>query len=110
MNIFVGNLPFRTAENELRRLFEQYGEVARANIITDRMTGQSRGFGFVQMESRDQARDAIDKLNGQQFNGRAIVVNEAKPRENIGNLRTSGNSRDFNRGGSRGYRDSDDRY
>jgi cold-inducible RNA-binding protein len=87
VNIFVGNLSYRTDENELRKLFAQFGNVSRANIIMDRETGQSRGFAFVQMATHDQAQAAIAKLNGLEFAGRPIIVNEAKPRESNGNRR-----------------------
>jgi len=82
MNIFVGNLPFATSEDDLRGLFEPFGEVQRASIVMDRATGRSRGFGFVEMASDDQARQAIEELGGKEYDGRALTVNEAKPREN----------------------------
>ncbi|BBA35686.1 RNP-1 like RNA-binding protein [Methylocaldum marinum] len=80
-NIYVGNLSFQTTEEELRGLFAQYGEVQSVNLITDRFTGQSKGFGFVVMDG-NAGQEAIDKLNQTQFGGRAITVNEARPREN----------------------------
>ncbi|MGX2042242.1 RNA recognition motif domain-containing protein [Methylocaldum sp. MU1018] len=80
-NIYVGNLSFQTTEEELRGLFAQYGEVQSVNLITDRFTGQSKGFGFVVMDSPG-GQEAIDKLNQTQFGGRSITVNEARPREN----------------------------
>ena len=80
LNIYVGNLPFSATESELQDLFGQHGEVVRANIITDRNTGRSRGFGFVEMTNDDEGRAAIEALNGQDFGGRALTVNEAKPR------------------------------
>jgi RNA recognition motif-containing protein len=80
LNIYVGNLPFNSTEAELQDLFGQHGEVIRANIITDRNTGRSRGFGFVEMANDDEGRAAIEALNGQDFGGRALTVNEAKPR------------------------------
>jgi RNA recognition motif-containing protein len=79
-NIYVGNLSFNTTEETMRGLFEQYGEVLSARVITDRMTGRSRGFGFVEMEN-DGADAAIEALNGVEFEGRALRVNEARPRE-----------------------------
>ena len=79
-NIYVGNLPWSTTEDDLRRAFGQYGEVQSAKVIMDRETGRSRGFGFVEME--DEAADqAISALNGQDMGGRGLKVNEAKPRE-----------------------------
>ena len=80
MNIFVGNLSFGATETDLRSMFEQYGSVDRVNIITDRDTGQSRGFAFVEMSGRDEATRAINTLNGQDMNGRALNVNEARPK------------------------------
>jgi RNA recognition motif-containing protein len=81
-NIYVGNLTFDTTPDELRELFAQYGEVAKAQIISDRDTGRSRGFGFVEMESGGD--EAIAALNGAPFKGRNLTVNEAKPREDRG--------------------------
>jgi len=78
--VYVGNLPFRTTEQELANLFEQVGPVESVSIITDRETGRSKGFGFVSMASAD-ADKAIAQLNGTQFNGRALTVNEARPVE-----------------------------
>jgi RNA recognition motif-containing protein len=78
-NLYVGNLPFRTTADDLREAFGQFGEVTRAQVVTDRETGQSRGFGFVEMaEGADQA---IANLNGALFQGRTLTVNEARPRE-----------------------------
>ena len=81
MNIFVGNLAFSTTDHDLRQLFEPYGDVDTINIITDRYTGQSRGFGFVEMPDRAAAQAAIQGLQGQALGGRTLNVNEAKPRE-----------------------------
>jgi RNA recognition motif-containing protein len=78
--IYVGNLSYQTTEDELADLFAQIGEVASANIITDRDTGRSKGFGFVEM-GNDEADKAIAQLNGRELNGRALTVNEARPRE-----------------------------
>ena len=78
MNIFIGSLPFSTKESELRQFFEDYGEVSRAAIITDKLTGRSRGFGFIEMPDDDSARKAIEELNGSEIAGRAIVVKEAE--------------------------------
>jgi len=79
-NIYVGNLSFRTEEDTLRNLFAQYGEVTSARIITDRETGRSRGFGFVEMADDQQAQDAIEGLNNQEFEGRNLNISEARPK------------------------------
>ena len=96
MNIYVGNLPYNMGSEELRTLFEGYGNVTGAFVITDKISGRSRGFGFVEMESDDEARGAIETTNGQEFSGRTLVVNEARPREE----QSRGPRRDF-RGGDR---------
>ena len=79
--LYVGNLSYDVDSSELEQLFSQYGTVQSAEIISDRDSGRSKGFGFVQMASDEEAQAAIDALNGQQHNGRALTVNEAKPRE-----------------------------
>ena len=79
-NIFVGNLSFNTNEDELRQIFEGYGQVDRVSILTDRDTGRSRGFGFVEMASDEDGEKAIAALNGSQIGGRTINVNEARPK------------------------------
>lgn len=79
-NIFVGNLNFRTTQEELQEAFAQFGAVERVNIVTDRDTGQSRGFAFVEMTDSQEAANAIAQLNGAQLNGRAMNVNEARPK------------------------------
>ena len=79
-NIYVGNLPFSATEDELVQMFSSYGSVSRASIITDRMTGRSRGFGFVEMDSESEAEAAIEALNGQDMNGRPLTVNVARPK------------------------------
>lgn len=81
MNIYVGNLTFSTTDTDLRQLFEPYGSVDEIRVIMDRDTGRSKGFGFVEMSDGTAARTAIAKLNGQDLGGRALTVNEAKPRE-----------------------------
>jgi cold-inducible RNA-binding protein len=83
-NIFVGNLSFHTNEDELRQLFEGYGQVDRVSIMTDRDTGRSRGFGFVEMTSNEDGEKAIAALNGTQVGGRTINVNEARPKTERG--------------------------
>ena len=80
-NIFVANLSFGATEDTVRSLFEQYGTIERVSIITDRDTGQSRGFGFVEMSSNDEALRAIAALDGRELDGRVLKVNEARPRE-----------------------------
>ena len=103
-NIFVGNLSFNTAEDELRQLFEPFGQVDRVSIMTDRDTGRSRGFGFVEMASNEDGEKAIASLNGSQVGGRTINVNEARPKtERSGGGGGGGGGRDRGgRGGSRG--------
>ena len=83
-NIYVGNLPFHTTDHELRALFEQHGQVQRANVVVDRHTGRSRGFGFVEMDNDEEGDAAIQALDGQDFDGRSLRVNEARPRERTG--------------------------
>lgn len=79
-NIFIGNLSFQATEQEVRSMFESYGPVERVNLITDRDTGQARGFGFVEMSANADADRAISGLNGKQVDGRALNVNEARPK------------------------------
>ncbi len=81
MNIYVANLSWNTNRDSLRELFSQYGDVASANIILDKMTGRSRGFGFVEMPDEADAKRAIEELNGAEFEGKTITVNVARPRE-----------------------------
>jgi RNA recognition motif-containing protein len=81
VNIFVGNLAFSATDDSLRQLFESHGVVDKVNIITDRDTGRSKGFGFVEMPDSAAAKAAIQGLNGKELDGRALTVNEAKPRE-----------------------------
>ncbi len=80
--IYVGNLSFKTSEDQLQELFSEYGDVATAKIITDRETGRSRGFGFVEMNNDGEADNAIEDLNESEFMDRALVVNKARPKEN----------------------------
>lgn len=94
-NIFVGNLDFNTSEDELRQLFEAYGQVDRVAIMTDRDTGRSRGFGFVEMASAEDGEKAIAALNGSQVGGRTLNVNEARPKPE----RSSGGGGGGGRGG-----------
>jgi cold-inducible RNA-binding protein len=97
-NIFVGNLDFNTSEEELRQLFQAYGQVDRVSIMTDRDTGRSRGFGFVEMANAEDGEKAIAALNGSQLGGRKLNVNEARPRPE----RTGGGRDRGGRGGGRG--------
>lgn len=96
MNIYVSNLNYSTEVESLRELFEEYGEVSSANIITDRETGRSRGFGFVEMPDDGEGQSAIEALNNTEFEGKTLTVNVARPRENRG-------GGGFNRGGGGGY-------
>ncbi len=79
--LYVGNLSYDTTDQELQELFAQYGTVQSANVVTDRYTGRSRGFGFVEMGSGEEAQQAIEALNGSDFQSRNLVVNEARPKE-----------------------------
>ena len=81
MKLYVGNLAFETTENDLQDLFEQHGAVNEVHLMMDRMTGKSRGFAFVTMNNDEQAKAAMEATNGQTLNGRALNVNEARPRE-----------------------------
>jgi RNA recognition motif-containing protein len=111
-NIFVGNLSFNTNEEELRQLFEPFGQVDRVSIMTDRDTGRSRGFGFVEMASNEDGEKAITALNGSQVGGRTINVNEARPKtERSGSGGGGGGGRDRgDRGGRGGGGGRRDRY
>lgn len=80
-NIYVGNLSYQTDENELRNIFAEHGEVSSANIITDRDSGRSKGFGFVEMPDAEAAKKAIEAVNGAELGGRNLRVNEARPKE-----------------------------
>ena len=84
MKLYVGNLSFNTSESDLSNLFGQVGTVESCNIITDRDTGRSRGFGFVEMSSKSEGQAAIEQFGGKELDGRALNVNEAKPQENRG--------------------------
>ncbi len=103
-NIFVGNLSFNTSEDELRQAFEAYGQVERVSILTDRDTGRSRGFGFVEMVSNEDGEKAITALNGSQIGGRTINVNEARPKSDRGGGGGYGGGRDRGDRGDRGGR------
>ena len=97
MNIFVGSLPFSLEEAELKGFFEEYGEVTSARIITDKFSGRSKGFGFIEMPNAEEAQKAIEELNGAEVDGRTIVVNESIEKPKDGTRRPGGGG--FNRGG-----------
>ena len=99
MNIYVGNLSFEESESSLEAAFSAHGEVTSARIITDRETGRSRGFGFVEMADQTQAQAAIAGLNGTSQNGRELTVNEAKPQERSGGGYGGGGGRNGGGGG-----------
>jgi RNA recognition motif-containing protein len=102
MNIFVGSLPFSIEEADLRESFEAYGSVDSVKIITDKFTGRSKGFGFVEMSNDEEAQKAINELNGATVQGRAIVVNKSEPKPE-GERRSFNNNRSGGSGGSGGY-------
>lgn len=117
MNIFVGNLNYSITEDDIKEIFEEYGELTSVKLITDKFTGKSKGFGFVEMADADEAKKAIEELNGAEVEGRTIVVNESieKKRDNTrkpggggGNFR-GGNSRGGNTGGG-GYNRRDNNF
>ena len=96
-NIFVGNLNFNVVEDDLRQLFGRYGQVDRVALMTERDTGRSRGFAFVEMANTEEGEKAIAELNGSDFSGRTLNVNEARPKTD----RSGGGKGGFDRGGSR---------
>jgi cold-inducible RNA-binding protein len=98
--LYVGNLAFQTTSEELQQLFAQAGTVQSASVVEDRDTGRSRGFAFVEMSTNAEAAAAIDQFNGKELGGRALKVNEAKPRESRGG--SGGGGRNFGGGGNRG--------
>lgn len=102
MKLYVGNLSFKTTEDELRSLFEQHGTVTSASLVMDRETGRPRGFGFVEMADDAQAKAAINALNGQNIGGRDLTVNEARPREDRGGGGGGGRGGFGGGGGGRG--------
>jgi RNA recognition motif-containing protein len=97
-NLFVGNMSFSTTESDLRAIFEPFGEITQVNVITDRDTGRARGFAFVEMSNDEEAAKAIAALNGKELDGRALNVNEARPKAERG----GGGSRFGGGGGGRG--------
>lgn len=100
MNIYVGNLPFDSTEDEVREAFEAFGQVSSVSLITDKFSGQPRGFGFVEMPNMKEAQAAMDALNGKEFKSRSLVVNQARPREE----RSGGGGYGSGRGGYGGGR------
>jgi RNA recognition motif-containing protein len=105
MNIYIGNLPYSITEVDLRAAFEPFGKVDSVNIIKDKYTGQSKGFGFVEMPTAAEAKAAIDALNGSEMGGRNIKVNEARPRTEGGGGGRGGGGRRGGGGGRRGFGD-----
>ena len=103
MNIYVGNLSYEATEEDLRLAFEQFGQIESVNIIKDKFSGKSKGFGFVEMPSKAEAKSAIDELNGKELKGRTLNVNEARPR-------TESRRGRGGRGGGRGGRGGGGRY
>lgn len=104
MNLYVGNLSYTTTEDDLRKAFEAYGEITSINIIKDKYSGDSRGFGFVEMSSNDDAREALENLNGAELGGRNLKVSEARPRNDNNRGGGGGGFRRQRSGG--GYREN----
>ena len=106
LNIYVGNLPYTTTDQDLQDLFSQYGQIAKVSIIMDRETGRSKGFGFVEMANDAEGKAAIEALNGTDFGGRSLTVNEARPRTpgGAGGGGGGGGFRSGAGGGGGGYR------
>jgi len=102
MKLYVGNLSFQTTSEDLQQLFAQAGTVESATVVEDRDTGRSRGFGFVEMASKEEGEKAIEQFNGTDMNGRNLTVNEARPREDRGNRGGGRGGYSGNRGGGRG--------
>ena len=102
MKLYVGNLSFHTSSEDLQQLFSQTGTVQSASVVEDRETGRSRGFGFVEMSSTEEGQAAIGQFNGKEVGGRALTVNEAKPREDRGGSRGGGGGGRGGLGGNRG--------
>lgn len=94
--LFVGSLSYQATDDDLKAAFDEVGQVVSAKVITDRETGRSKGFGFVEMSTEDEAKEAVKKLNGKEVAGRPIVVNEARPQENRERRSFGGNDRGGN--------------
>ena len=103
MDIYCGNLPYQATDPDLQELFEQYGAVSSARVILDRMSGRSKGFGFVEMPDKAEAQAAIDALNGADFQGRAIRVNESQPKPQGDRRGGGGGGGGYGGGGGGGY-------
>ena len=101
--LYVGNLSYGTTDSDLQRMFEEFGTVESAQVIMDRESGRSKGFGFVEMGSQQEAEAAIKALNGKDMDGRALTVNEAKPREDRGGRSGGGGRGGYGGGGGRRY-------
>lgn len=99
--LFVGSLAWATTDDSLRDFFAQAGSVVSAKVITDKFTGKSRGFGFVEMSTDEEAKKAVEELNNKELDGRTIIVNEAKPQAPRDDNYSGGGGRSFNRGGGR---------
>ena len=114
MKLYVGNLSFQTSSEDLQQLFSQAGTVESASVVEDRETGRSRGFGFVEMATNEEGQAAIQQFNGKEVNGRALTVNEARPREDRGGRGGGGGDRggrgDYGGGGGGGRNDREPRW
>ncbi len=104
MNIYAGNLPLKTTEDELRKAFAEFGQVTEVRLIMDKFSGESKGFGFVEMPSKAEAEKAIEAMNGKEFMGRVLNVNEARPKTDRGGERGGGGRRGGFGGGRGGGR------
>jgi RNA recognition motif-containing protein len=103
--LYVGSLPYTTTEDELRSLFEAYGPIDSVRIVVDKMTGRSKGFGFVEMTNAEDAKRAVEEMNGSQLGGRTLIVNDARPEQPRGERSFNGPRRDREGfGGDRPYR------
>jgi len=102
MNIYVGNLVFDVSEDDLKEAFEQFGEITEVRLIMDKYSGKSKGFGFIEMPSKEEAEKAIEEMNGKEFKGRAMNVNEAKPKTDRGGRGGGGRGGFGGGGGGRG--------